>query len=244
VLAERPFAVSISFGDPAPYVARAHAADTRVVSQVQSAELARRAVAAGVDALVAQGTEAGGHTGSVGTLPLLQIVLEMGDAAGIPVIAAGGIASGRGVAGVLAMGAAGVWLGTRFVASAEAQGQDGVKQAIVGADETRTVHTHVFDIVQQLPWPDPFPGRALRNEFTERWHGREAELQARVEEVRPQFEAARGRGDLSQAFVYAGQAAGMVHEVLPAAAIVERLMADAEATLTRTSSVVQARARP
>jgi nitronate monooxygenase len=236
-LAEQPFAVSISFGEPAPYVVRAHAAGVRVVSQVQNAEYARQAVAAGVDALVVQGTEAGGHTGSVGTLPLLQIVLPIGEAAGIPVIAAGGIASGRGIAGVLAMGAAGVWLGTRFVASAEAQGSEAARQAIVQANEIETVHTHVFDIVQELPWPDPFPGRALRNDFTARWHGREQELRANLPEVRPDFETARGRGDLSQGFTYAGQAVGLIDRVEPAAAIIARLMAEAEATLARSASL-------
>jgi nitronate monooxygenase len=238
VLAERPFAVALSFGDPAPYAERVRAAGARLLCQVQDAATARQAVAAGVDALVAQGTDAGGHTGGVGTLPLLQLVLEIGSAAGVPVLAAGGIATGRGIAGVLAMGAAGAWVGTRFAATAEAMGTDGAKQAILQADERQTIHTHVFDVVQELPWPDEFPGRALQNAFTARWHGREDALQAQLGEVRPAFEAARRREDYTQAYVYAGQAVGLVHEVLPAAELVQRLLAEAEATLARCASLV------
>jgi nitronate monooxygenase len=190
-------------------------------------------VAAGVDALVAQGTDAGGHTGSVGTLPLLQLVLEIGDAAGLPVLAAGGIATGRGIAGVLAMGAAGAWIGTRFAATAEALGADRAKQAILQADERHTVHTHVFDIVQGLPWPDEFPGRALQNAFTERWHGREDALRAQLSEARRSFEVARRREDYSELHVYAGQAVGLVHELPPAGELVQRLVEEAAATIAR-----------
>ena len=175
------------------------------VTRTSSAS-ARQAVAAGVDALVAQGTEAGGHTGSVGSLPLLQRVLEIGDEAGLPVLAAGGIATGRGIAGALAMGAGGVWLGTHFIATVEALAAPTAKQAVVQATETQTVQTRVFDIVQGLPWPARFPGRALRNVFSARWHGREAELQDRLAEVRPAFEAARARGDFTEMYIYAGQA--------------------------------------
>ena len=238
VLAQRPFAVSLSFGDAAPYVERVHAAGVLVLCQVQDAESAREAVAAGADALVAQGTEAGGHTGSVGTLPLLQRVLEIGAAAGLPVLAAGGLASGCGIAGVLAMGAAGVWIGTRFAATTEALGTDGAKQAIVQANETQTVYTHVFDVVQELPWPEPFSGRALANAFTRRWHGHEQELRANQTDVRAAFEAARVRGDLSETYVYAGQAAGLIDGIEPAAMLVERLMAEAEETLARTTALL------
>lgn len=237
-LAERPLAVALTFGDPAPYVERAHAVGVRVVSQVQSAAIARQAIRAGVDVIVAQGRDAGGHTGSIGTLPLLQIVLEIGDEAGVPVLAAGGLATGRGIAGVLAMGAAGAWLGTRFAASAEASWPDAAKQAVLQADETQTIHTHVFDIVQEVPWPDEFRGRALQNTFTERWHGRESALQAQLAEVRQSFEAARRRGDYTEAHVYAGQAVGLIHDLPPAGDLVRRLMAEAEATLARSTSLI------
>ncbi|MBI3965209.1 MAG: nitronate monooxygenase [Chloroflexi bacterium] len=238
VLAQRPFAVWLSFGDPTPYVDRVRSAGARVLCQVQTAAGARRAAQAGVDAIVAQGTEAGGHTGSVGALPLLQIALEIGDAANVPVLAAGGIATGRALGGVLAMGSAGAAIGTRFAATAEALGTAAAKQRIVQAAETDTVHTHVFDLVHRAAWPDEYPGRALRNAFTDRWHGREAELRARVDEVTPDFQAAAARGDYSQAHVYAGQSAGLVHDLPTAGDLVRRLADEAEATLTRARSLV------
>jgi nitronate monooxygenase len=234
-IAARPVVIALSFGDPAPYVPRVHAAGIQVASLVQNAARAREAVAAGVDVLVAQGTEAGGHTGAVGTLPLLQIALPIGEAAGLPVLAAGGIGTGRGIAGVLAMGAAGAWIGTRFAATAEALGSEAAKRAIVAADETQTVHTHVFDIVQRIPWPESFPGRALRNAFTDRWHGRERELEQQLDAVQPAFEAARARGDYAEANIYAGQASGLVDDQPHAAELLQRLMAEAEATLRRAN---------
>jgi nitronate monooxygenase len=229
VLAERPAAVSLSFGDPAPYVERVREAGAVVMSQVQDAEKAERAIEAGVDVLVAQGTDAGGHTGRVGTMPLLQKVLEIGERAGKPVLAAGGIGTGRAVAGVLAMGASGAWIGTRFCATAESTGTEEAKRLILNADETATVHTHVFDLVQGIPWPEEFPGRAIRNSFSDRWHGREAQLEEQRSSVSSKFEAARG--DYAEDFVYAGQAAGLVGDIPAAGELVGRLMAEAEARL-------------
>jgi nitronate monooxygenase len=231
LLAQRPFALCLSFGDPTPFVERIHAAGVLVLAQVQTAELAEQALQAGVDALVAQGTEGGGHTGSVGTLPLLQRVLEIAGPSGIPVLAGGGIATGRAIAGLLAMGCEGVWIGTRFAASEESMFSAGARAAIERARETDTVHTHVFDLVQGAAWPDAFPGRALRNAFTETWHGREDELSARMAEVRGEYEAACQRDDTSQSVIYAGQAAGLIDESLPAGEIVEVLMRDAEEAL-------------
>jgi len=226
VLAERPASVSLSFGDPTPYVERVREAGAVVMSQVQDAEKAERAIEAGVDVLVAQGTDAGGHTGRVGTMPLLQKVLEIGERAGKPVLAAGGIGTGRAVAGVLAMGASGAWIGTRFCATAESTGTEEAKRLILNADETATVHTRVFDLVQNIPWPEEFAGRAIRNSFSGRWHGREDQLEEQRSAVGPAFEATRG--DYAEDFVYAGQAAGLVGDIPPAGELVARLMAEAE----------------
>lgn len=233
VLAAQPSAVSLSFGDPAPYVERVRDAGATVFCQVQDAAGARRAIEGGVQVLVAQGTDAGGHTGEVGTLPLMQKVLRIGEASNLPVLAAGGIATGVGIAGVLAMGAAGAWIGTRFAATEEALGSDEAKRRILEADETSTVHTRVFDITQGIPWPEEFPGRALRNAFTEKWHGRERELEENLPAARAELDEARERGDYSQMYVYAGQAAGMVEEVPPAGELVKKLAEDAERQLRR-----------
>ncbi len=229
VLAEEPAAVSLSFGDPTPYVERVREAGAVVMSQVQDAEKAERAAEAGVDVLVAQGTDAGGHTGRVGTMPLLQRVMEIGERAGRPVLAAGGIGTGRGIAGVLAMGASGAWIGTRFCATAESTGTEEAKRLILGADETATIHTRVFDLVQDIPWPEEFAGRAIHNSFSARWHGREMQLEEQRSSVGPAFEATRG--DYAEDFVYAGQAAGLVGDIPSAGELVDRLMADAEERL-------------
>ena len=133
---------------------RAHAAGILVATQVNSVANAREAEAAGVDIIVAQGTEAGGHTGHTSTLPLLQGVLE---AVSTPVLAAGGVASARGLAAVLAAGAQGAWVGTAFLASPEASNTPAVRERVVSATEVETIHTHAFDDVQQVPWPDEFP---------------------------------------------------------------------------------------
>ncbi len=144
-IAARPRLISISFGDVGPYVETVQAAGILLASQVQSRQSARRALDAGVDILVAQGTEAGGHTGTVGTLPLLQLILEMTDK---PVVAAGGIATGRGFAAVLAAGAAGAWLGTPFLLATESRTPSKAQTILIAADETQTVYTSVFDRVQ------------------------------------------------------------------------------------------------
>ena len=229
----KPFALCLSFGDPTPYIERAHSVGVRVIAQVQSPELAVQALAAGVDAIVAQGTEAGGHTGAVGTLPLVQKVLILASSTDVPVLAGGGIATGHGIAGILAMGCDGVWIGTRFVASRESLAADNGKAALLRAGETDTVLTHVFDIVQGAAWPDEFPGRALANDFTRTWHGQEETLKEELDKVRPMFSEAVQAGDMSQAVIYAGQAAGLIEDVPSARDIVPTLMSDAEGVLRR-----------
>ncbi|MDQ3507185.1 MAG: nitronate monooxygenase [Actinomycetota bacterium] len=231
VLEENPAAISLSFGDPSPYVEKVREAGSVVMSQVQSSERAIEAVEAGVDILVAQGTDAGGHTGSVGTMVILQRVLEIGDEAGIPVVAAGGVATGRGVAGVLAMGACGAWIGTRFCATKESLGGDAAKKRLLESDETGTVHTRVFDIAQEIPWPEEFPGRALRNDFTDRWHGREDELSGNLSDAKGTLRDARESGDFSENYIYAGQSVGMVYDVPSAGELVERLSSEARLRL-------------
>lgn len=231
-IAAKPAFVSISFGDPGPYVRRFHDAGILVGSQVQSRAWAQVALDAGVDVLTAQGTEAGGHTGAVGTLPLVQIVLEM--AGDVPVIAAGGIATGRGLAAVLAAGAAGAWIGTPFLVAREARSNDVARERLVRSDETQTVLTSAFDRVQQKNWPAEFRGRALRNTFTDRFHERESEISA---DARATFEAARARKDYDVAHLYAGQTVGLVAQIEPAAAIVARIVSDARARLDAVASL-------
>ncbi len=226
-IALRPRVLALSFGDPAKHVPAARAAGIRVVSQVQDRASALEAERAGVDAIVAQGTEAGGHTGSVGTLPLLQIVLE---SVRVPVIAAGGIATGRGLAAVLAAGAQAAWIGTPFLVAEEARNSDAARRKVIDARETETVHTRVFDVAQNIPWPERFPGRALRNAFTDRWRGHEEAL-ASDDAAKRELREAKAAEDYAKAVIYAGQTVGMLDHVEPAASIVARIARDAEACL-------------
>lgn len=226
-IAARPFALTLSFGDAAPYAKRIRDAGIELVCQVQDLKSALVAQRAGATLLVAQGTEAGGHTGDIGTLPLLQIVL---DAVQLPVVAAGGIGSGRGLAAVLAAGAAGAWIGTRFLVAEEARNSAAARARLAAADETDTVLTSVFDTVQRIPWPAQFRGRALHNQFSQKWHGREAELRNDTE-ARLRFDAARQAEDYTAAHLYAGQAVALANQVEPAAAILSRIAREADQCL-------------
>ncbi|MET0793067.1 MAG: nitronate monooxygenase [Polyangiaceae bacterium] len=226
-LEHRPFAVSISFGDAASYGERIRAAGAKLICQVQDLESALAAEAAGADLIVAQGTEAGGHTGGVGTLPLLQLVL---DAITVPVVAAGGIATGRGLAAVLAAGAQGAWIGTPFLAAVEARNSERARRQLLSAGATETVLTSAFDVAQGIPWPAQYRGRALQNSFTDRWHGHEQEL-AGNQAARASLESAVAAQDYGTAHLYAGQTVGLVQRVEPAAEIVRRIEAEAEARL-------------
>jgi nitronate monooxygenase len=176
-LAEQVPTLAFSFGDPTPYIARAKAAGAKVICQVQSIESLRIALAAGVDVVVAQGNEAGGHTGQLGTLPFLAQALEI--AGKTPVIASGGIGSGRALAAVLAAGAEGAWIGTPLLATHEAiEVADSYKKCIVESDGQDTVFTRMYDIMYDLRFPDGIAGRARINRVTREWHGRETELRA------------------------------------------------------------------
>lgn len=222
-----PFLISISFGSPAPYVETLRQNNIFLAAQVHSRAEALDAAQAGVDVVVAQGTEAGGHTGEVGTLPLLQIVL---DAVQIPVLAAGGIATPRGVVAALAAGAQGVWVGTCLLACPECENTEQARSLITQVRETETVHTRVFDVAQGLAWPPQFPGRALRNRFTDRWHHRTDAL-AQDQGARQQLAEAVANKDYDLAYIYAGEAVGLVTQQRPAAEVIQELGEGAEQLL-------------
>lgn len=227
-----PFLISISFGSPAPYVEMLHQKGILLASQVHSRVEARHAAQSGVDLIVAQGTEAGGHTGHVGTLPLLQTVLEEVQ---LPVVAAGGIATPRGVAAVLAAGAEGVWCGTVFLASPECENTELARSRIISSWETGTVLTRAFDVAQGLPWPAEYPGRALSNRFTDQWHSR-VEALAQTDEARQQLKEAITGKNYDLAFLYAGEAVGLVTQQRSAGDVVRSLGDGAELLLRERSS--------
>lgn len=231
-LAHRPIAVMLSFGDPTPFVERIKAADAKLVCQVQTVADARRVAAAGADIVVAQGTEAGGHGAGRATFTLVPAVVDA--VSPVPVLAAGGIADGRGLAAALMLGASGALIGTRFYAAEEALGHPEAKARIAAAAGDQTVRTRVFDMIRGYHWPAPFTGRAVVNGFTKRWHGHEAELAEVLEEERPRYHAAAEIGDVDTAVVFAGECIDLIHDVRPAGEIVQRIAEEAQGLLSRS----------
>ena len=227
-LSYRPAAVFLSFGDPAPFGALVREAGIRLICQVQDVAGARQAAAAGADVIVAQGTEAGGHGSRRATLPLVPAVADA--VAPVPVLAAGGIADGRGVAAALMLGAQGAVLGTRFCASAEALWPDWAKKQLVAGSGDETSRSRVFDIARGLDWPAPYTGRALRNAFADAWDGREEALRASAE-AREQFTLGHQAGDPDVALVWAGEGTDLITAVEPAGNLVAQIMAQAEGLL-------------
>jgi nitronate monooxygenase len=228
-VAARPVLISVSFGTDLSWVSRVHDAGIATATQVYNSVEARRAEDAGIDLLVARGSEGGGHgEATIGTLPLLDAVLEV---VSVPVLAAGGVASGRSLAAVLAAGASGAWLGTCLSASLEALTSDAGRRALVAARETDTTSTRVFDIVRRLPWTERFPSRVLRNDFVARWSGHEDAL-ADDPDAPSELAAAIAADDRRTAPVDAGQGVGMVTDIAPVGQVIERLCAGAEKLLT------------
>jgi len=192
---------------------------------VQTLEQARNALANGADILVAQGAEAGGHGVSRSTFPFVPAVVDAAN--GVPVVAAGGVADGRGLAAALMLGADGVLMGTRFYASQEAAGFAAAKERIVAASGDHTLRGILFDIARRNVWPSPFCGRVLRNEFSERWRGRETELLQRQDEEAALYAEARSAGDFRIAAVIAGEAVDLIGDIPSARQIVERVVDEA-----------------
>ncbi len=225
-LAAKPRAIMLSFGDPRPFAPRIKAAGALLICQVQTEEMAREAIKAGADILVAQGTEAGGHGASRTTLDIVPAIVDL--AAGrIPVAAAGGIADGRGLAAMMMLGASGVLLGTRFYASIECDGPEEGKKRICAATSGNTVRSIIFDLSRNNVWPAPFTGRCLINDHARRWMGREVELMQNVKTVAAEYAAARTAGNFDVAAVIAGEAVGLIHDIPPAAEIVDRIVTEA-----------------
>lgn len=231
----RPPAMAFGWARPdqdlRPVLGRAHAAGSKVTFMVSGVPEARRAVEAGADVIIAQGTEGGGHVGWQASLPLIPMIVDA--VAPVPVLAAGGIADGRGLAAALALGADGVLLGTRFLASTESSLHANFKQAIIEGDGHDTLLSEIPDLASGKVWPGAM-SRTKRNRFIERWAGREWELRQHRAEAFDRVLAARKSGDAEGAPLSMGQDAGLIHDILPAAEIVARIVRDAEKILTTT----------
>jgi len=188
-----------------------------------------RAAEAGAHVIVAQGSEGGGHVGWMGTFPLVPMVVRA--VAPIPVLAAGGVADGAGLAAALALGAEGVLLGTRFMATPECHVPEAYKQAIVEHDGHDTFLTEIPDVAQGRVWPGAM-SRVARNRFIERWAGREWEVRLRRAEINRSVIEARTRNDAEEFHLSMGQTAGLINDIAPAGQLVERIASEAERIIT------------
>ena len=229
-LEERVPAFVFSFADPDPWVGRAKEAGAITICQVQSLELARQAVDAGADVLLAQGNEAGGHTGEMNLLPLLVGLVE--GYPSVPVLAAGGITTGRALAGVMGAGADGASLGTAMLATPEAvEVPDTFKERVILSDGQDSTFTRLYDLLGTRPWPEGIAGRVYRNRLVREWDGRDAEVLAHREELASDVAAARAVGDTGASAVYMGQGAGHINAIRPAADVLREICDGAEAIL-------------
>jgi nitronate monooxygenase len=223
-----PHAVMLSFGDPRPLAEPVLEAGVPLIVQVTDLDEAAQALEVGAQVLVAQGTEAGGHGGRRSTLPFVPVVVDL--AAPTPVLAAGGVADGRGLGAVLVLGAAGALIGTRFQATPEALVTPETARAIIDGRGEDTERSRVLDIARGAPWPERYTARTLRNEFLDRWRGREADLAA-DEAARAHYRTAAERGDLTVVPVWAGEDVDLITDLTPAADLVARIAGEAEEAL-------------
>jgi nitronate monooxygenase len=234
-LTQQPSAVMLSFGDPSAFVEPVRQAGAALMLQVTDLEGARQAVDLGADVIVAQGTEAGGHGARRGrsTLPFVPIVVDL--TAPTPVLAAGGIADGRGVAAALALGAAGALIGTRFQATTEALVDPSISKAIVEGRGEDTERSTVLDIARGSRWPAKYPARTLGHPFLDQWRGREDELAA-DDDAKRAYQDGVARGDLRPLPVWASEAVDLITDLPSAADLVIALAAQAEDALARAGT--------
>jgi nitronate monooxygenase len=236
--------ITLSFGDSVPALEKCNAAGVPTIVQVQTFAAARRTLAARPAAIVVQGNEAGGHTGHRGTMSFAAQVLDI--AGDVPVVVAGGIADGRGLAAALAMGAAGVVMGTRFKATHEfgspaTQLLDAQQAAIVSNDGDATVCDEITDLALGMTWPQGVAGRVLANRFTSEWLGRSGELRAEVAgQAEPFAWTTEHNSQPDTLLNWAGESSGLIDEVLPAADVVRRAVEQAEGLLRSAGNLVAA----
>lgn len=236
VLKYRPAAVMLSFGDPRPFAEQIRATGAKIICQCQNIDHVWDAIEIGADAVVAQGSEAGGHGAARGTLSFVPEVADLlaAEAPDTLLLAAGGIADGRGLAAALMLGADGVLVGTRFWASREALVHASHQASVVTASGDETIRTSTVDIARQIAWPRGFTARVRHNAFVRRWHGREAELERNIATEAPNYRQAFAEGDPENTGVWFGEAAGLILSIEPAASIIDAMVAGAKRALSRT----------
>lgn len=234
VLDAQVSAILFSFDDPTPWIPLVHSTGAKALCQVQSFVAAQQAVDAGADVLCVQGNEAGGHTGTANLLPLLRQVTKAFP--NVPTLAAGGITDGASLAAVLAAGADGAWLGTAFLAAREVSYQQpALAEAIIASDGTDTIFSYAPDVVLQAlhggpEWPTGIGLRLRRNEITNEWHGREADLTGDRAAVAAYVRRLTEGDEHLLPYLY-GQGAGAIESIRPAGEIIDTLLADAKQRL-------------
>jgi enoyl-[acyl-carrier protein] reductase II len=239
-LEARPAVISFALGDPGDLIKQAHDVGSLVMLQVTTVAQAVQAAERGVDAIVAQGGEAGGYGGSVSTMALVPQVVDA--VSPIPVVAAGGIYDGRGIAAALMLGAAGVNLGTRFIATQEAPASDVWKQAITGAVSEDAIKADVLNDILPLPGTAGFGTvlRSLRTPFLDEWSAKREEARRDRDRLRDHVVSTHQAGRQHATLLTAGQTAGGIKEIPPVAEIMRRLVAETEAALARAPGLVEA----
>lgn len=239
VLAARPAVVATAWSWPdyelRPLFDRVHAAGARITHMVSTVHEAVRAAEAGADVIVAQGTEGGGHVGEMGTIVLVPQVVRA--VAPVPVLAAGGIADGAGLAAAVMLGAEGVLLGTRFLATPEAPLPAAYKEAICRSDGHDTLLTELPDVISGQVWPGAF-ARVLRTPFVQEWLGREGEVRRNRATLQQRIQRAREQGDVANGSLLIGQDSGLIDTIDAAGDVVRRIVQDAEALLANRPAEV------
>jgi nitronate monooxygenase len=227
----------LSFGDPRPYAARIAKRGVPLICQIQRLEQLPACLEAGAAVIVAQGAEAGGHGMSgVQARATFSLVPELADALAqhspsAMLLAAGGIADGRGLAAARVLGADGVVMGTRLWASAESLASAGAVAAALKANGDETARSAVFDVLRRKAWPAEFDFRALRNRLHRQWELRMDALRASPEAARAEYDAGVAAQDFDRAHVTVGEAVGLMHDAPSAAVLIERITRQAEALL-------------
>lgn len=237
-LQQKPRALMLSFGDISPFARKITDSGTTLIYQVQTLEDVRAGLDQGVDILVLQGSEAGGHGRDRALFPFIPEVSDLlaKENSKVLLVAAGGIADGRGLAAALALGADGVLMGSRYWASQEALVHKNFHLQALQSSGDNTVQTRTVDIVRGKAWPAHYPTRILMNGFVKEWQGREDQLAQNQEAECKRYEEARLQGDTTVAGTFVGECVGLIDEVLPAAQITESTINQAAEILRNAQS--------
>jgi nitronate monooxygenase len=235
----RPRAVMLSFGDPRPFAKRIAASGARLICQVQRLDQVSQAIEAGAQIIAAQGGEAGGHgMNALNGRATVTLVPEVADwlarnAPEVLLLAAGGIADGRGLAAALALGADGALVGSRLWATQESLAPVGARQLALASTGDETARSAVFDILRRKQWPEPYDFRTIRNALHRQWELRVEELRASPEAARADYDAGVAAGDFTRAHATVGEAVGLLHDLPPAGEVIRRMTDEAAEILKK-----------